>query len=80
MGKKPDATTEDEAKLAGDIAKGNAIASADLAGTVGLGISKPLPLKSAPEVAGNIISSITTECANDQAGKVLSDENEKFSL
>ena len=38
LGKTPDATTEDKAKLAGDIAKGNAIASADLAGTVGLGI------------------------------------------
>lgn len=38
LGKTPDAKTEDKAKLVGDIAKGNAIVSADLAGTVGLGI------------------------------------------
>ncbi|WP_241650132.1 hypothetical protein [Rosenbergiella collisarenosi] len=38
LGKTPDATTGDKAKLVGDIAKGNAIVSADLAGTVGLGI------------------------------------------
>ncbi|UBB14040.1 VENN motif pre-toxin domain-containing protein [Pantoea eucrina] len=38
LGKTPDATTEDKAKLAGDIAKGNAIVSAELAGTVGLGV------------------------------------------
>lgn len=36
LGKTPDATTEDKAKLAGDIAKGNIIVSAELAGTVGL--------------------------------------------
>lgn len=38
LGKTPDATTEDKAKLAGNIAKGNAIVSAELAGTVGLGV------------------------------------------
>ncbi|MGD8163126.1 hypothetical protein [Pantoea sp. FN0307] len=38
LGKTPDAATEDKAKLAGDIAKGNAIVSAELAGTVGLGV------------------------------------------
>lgn len=38
LGKTSDTTTEDKAKLAGEIAKGNTIASADLAGTVGLGI------------------------------------------
>ena len=38
LGKTQDATTEDKAKLAGDIAQGNAIVSAELAGTVGLGV------------------------------------------
>lgn len=38
LGKTPDATAEDKAKLAGDIAKGNAIVSAELAGSVGLGV------------------------------------------
>ncbi|URQ61538.1 hypothetical protein LQ939_04190 [Pantoea alhagi] len=37
LGKTPDATTEDKAKLAGDIAKGNAIVSAGVASTVGVG-------------------------------------------
>ncbi len=36
--KTTDATTEDKAKLAGDIAKGNTIVSAELAGTIGLGV------------------------------------------
>ena len=36
LGKTPDTTTEDKAKLAGEIAKGNTIVSAELAGTVGL--------------------------------------------
>lgn len=38
LGKTPDATAEDKAKMAGDIAKGNAIVSAELAGSVGLGV------------------------------------------
>ena len=38
LGKTPDTTTEDKAKLTGDIAKGNAIVSAELAGTFGLGV------------------------------------------
>lgn len=38
LGKTPDATTEDKAKLAGNIAKGNAIVSPGQAGTVGLGL------------------------------------------
>ncbi|MGD8206429.1 VENN motif pre-toxin domain-containing protein, partial [Pantoea sp. FN0305] len=37
LGKTPDATAEDKAKLAGDIAKGNAIVSAGVASTVGVG-------------------------------------------
>ncbi|MDU4092036.1 MAG: VENN motif pre-toxin domain-containing protein, partial [Pantoea sp.] len=38
LGKTPGATAEDKAKMASDIAKGNAIVSAELAGTVGLGV------------------------------------------
>ena len=38
LSKIPAVTTEDKAKLAGDIAKGNAVVSAELAGTVGLGV------------------------------------------
>ncbi|MDU4092038.1 MAG: adhesin [Pantoea sp.] len=38
LGETPDATAEDKAKMAGDIAKGNAIVSAELAGTVVLDV------------------------------------------
>ncbi|MDR7345740.1 hypothetical protein J2X14_004206 [Pantoea alhagi] len=38
LGKTPNVTAEVKAKMAGDIAKGNAIVSAELAGTVGLGV------------------------------------------
>lgn len=38
LGKTPDATTTDKSKLAGDIVKGNAVVSAEMAGTVGLGV------------------------------------------
>ncbi|MFG1172490.1 hemagglutinin repeat-containing protein [Erwiniaceae bacterium CAU 1747] len=37
LGKTPDATTEEKAKLAGDIAKGNTVVSAGIASTAGVG-------------------------------------------
>lgn len=40
---------------------------------VGMGISKPMLLDPLPSIAGNIASSITTEYANDLAGKKLGD-------
>ncbi|WP_214086649.1 VENN motif pre-toxin domain-containing protein, partial [Photorhabdus heterorhabditis] len=39
---------------------------------VGIGISKPLPLSSLPGVAGNIVSSVSTEFSNDQINKEVS--------
>ncbi|WP_265910032.1 hypothetical protein, partial [Erwinia billingiae] len=38
LGKTPDCDTACKAELAGDVAKGNAVVSADLVGTVGLGV------------------------------------------
>lgn len=38
---------------------------------VGMGISKPLPLKLLPGVTGNVLSSGATEFTNDQVGKKL---------
>jgi len=36
---------------------------------IGKGISKPLSINQTPGIAGNITGTVTTEYANDRAGK-----------